>query len=291
VVPDEGRGRQRRQEGLGHVITNGIAISSPRVRVRPESVRPRFSNTIGFVSVVFGLAAWEAAGHLIAAPFLPPLSAVLRAGWIMAAGGELHAALLASLGSLMIGFTAAAVVGLSVGTLMGRFRTVESLIDPLLDPLMAAPALIYVPVFFAIFGVSRLSQVAVIFVYAVFVIAATTFAAVRSVDKSLVEMAQSFGANGWQLFRFVVLPGTRPLVMTGLRVGVARAVKGMINGEMFITLSGLGAIVRQRGSRFEADYVLAIVLVIVVVAVGLTVAVNRFENRAVVARTDQWNLE
>ena len=75
-----------------------------------------------------------------------------------------------------------------------------------------------------------------------------------------------------------MLPGALPMIMAGLRIGMARAVKGMINGEMFIALIGLGALIRKYGSRFEADKVLGILIFIITlawIAAGLVQAVDR----------------
>lgn len=104
--------------------------------------------------------------------------------------------------------------------------------------------------------------------YAVFLIAATTAAGIRGADGSLVEMARSFGASERQLFRTVLLPGAAPVILVGLRVGVVRAVKGMIGGEMLVAMSGLGALARTHGSRFDSKSVLAVLLVIAAVALG-----------------------
>ncbi|MGH2606797.1 MAG: ABC transporter permease subunit, partial [Anaerolineales bacterium] len=121
-------------------------------------------------------------------------------------------------------------------------------------------------------------MVAVVFLYSFFVIVANTMAGVRAGDAALTEMARSFGAGERQILFRVILPGALPLVMAGLRLGMARAMKGMINGEMFIALMGLGALVRTYGGRFDAVHVLGVLFVIVAVAVlgvGLIQALER----------------
>lgn len=161
---------------------------------------------------------------------------------------------------------------------MGRFRKVEYFFDLYLHAFLATPSLIYIPVLFALFGVGRGTQAAVVFLYSFFVIVANTMAGVRAGDAALAEMARSFGAGERQVFFRTILPGALPLVMAGLRLGMARAMKGMINGEMFIALMGLGALVRTYGGRFDAVHVLGVLLLIVVVAVlgvGLIQALER----------------
>jgi NitT/TauT family transport system permease protein len=200
------------------------------------------------------------------------------ASWELIQSQAILGHLSVSLVSLAIGFVPAVALGLTLGALMGRFRHVEYLFDPYLHALLATPNLIFVPILFALFGVGRGTQAAIVFLYAFSVIVSNTMAGVRASDAGLMEMARSFGANKWQAFLSIVVPGALPLVMAGLRLGMARAVKGMINGEMFIALVGLGALIRTYGGRFEADKVLGVLLLVNAVgvaSVGLLQALDR----------------
>jgi NitT/TauT family transport system permease protein len=179
----------------------------------------------------------------------------------------------------MLGLSAASVVGILVGVLMARSATIGHLIGIYFDALMAAPTLTYVPVLFALFGITRATQVAVIFTYAFFVIAGTTCSGVRAVDQRLVDMASTFGASERQIFWTVALPGARPFVLTGLELGTTRAVKGMVVGEMMIALSGLGAMLRAYGAQFDIRRIFALLLVIILVAVGSNMLVGALGRR------------
>lgn len=237
------------------------------------------SDPAGWVALAAGAVVWEAAARIASQPFLPPLSRVLVALWELTASGQIVGSLAASVAGLVVGFGAACLVGVTVGGAMGRSRTVEHLLDVYLYALLATPSLVFVPVLFAIFGVSRASQTAVVFLHAVLVIAANTMAGVKAADRQLVEMARSFGASERQVFWRVIIPGAAPLVGAGLRIGMGRAVRGMVNGEMFIALTGLGALLRIYGSRFEADRVLAVLLVVLVVALASTRVVDLLARR------------
>ena len=231
------------------------------------------------VSFLIVLGSWEIAGHLLHFTFLPPLSIVLQASWGMIISGEIPNSLAASLLGLVVGYGLAVLLGILLGSLMGRYQKIYYLMDIYLNAFLASPTLIWVPILFVFFGVSRLSQIAVIFFYAFWLIVANTITGIRTVDVSLIEMAHSFGANEKQLFRKVLLPGALPLIMAGLRIAMGRAVKGMINGEMFIALVGLGAIIKTYGGQFNAAKVLGILLVIIVVAVITTSLVQALDQR------------
>jgi NitT/TauT family transport system permease protein len=238
---------------------------------------PRVHPTL--LSLFVGAVVWEVAGQLTQLRFLPPLSNVLRALVDLIASGQILGYLAASLVSLFAGYALAVVCGVALGLLMGRYRKAEYLLDPYLYGFLAAPKLIFVPALYAIFGVSRSVQVAVVFLSAVFIIMLSTMNALRTVDVSYVEMARAFGAKERQLFWKILLPGALPLTMAGLRLGMGRAVKGMINGEMFITLFGLGALLRTYGGRFDAEKVFAILLVVVAVALVCNYIVQSIEQR------------
>ena len=225
------------------------------------------------------LLLWETVARVSGALFLPPFSTVLRALWTLAGTGQIFGNLGLSLVSLILGFALAVGIGLMVGMMMGRYPLVRALIDPYLWILIACPGLLYVPILFTVFGASRLTQVAAVFVHAVFVIVATTETGIRRASPALTEMAKAFGATERDLFWKVRLPEARPFILSGLRVGVLYAVKGMVNGEMFLALVGLGALVRTYGGRFEAANMLAILLVIVTVALVSAAAVEAVARR------------
>jgi NitT/TauT family transport system permease protein len=69
------------------------------------------------------------------------------------------------------------------------------------------------------------------------------------------------------------------MIFAGLRLGMGRAVKGTINGEMFITAVGLGAVVISAGRRFDAAAVLAVLLVIIIVALVAVKAIQLIDAR------------
>jgi NitT/TauT family transport system permease protein len=230
-------------------------------------------------SLLGGVALWEIAGRLWAIPFLPPFSTVLQTAVRLTLAGQIGGNLLFSVGNLALGYTMAVFCGVGIGLVAGRYWKAASLLDPVLAGMLASPKLLFVPVLYALFGVSRNAQIAVIFLSAVFIIISNTMSAVRTVDPAAVQMALAFGANQRQLFWKILLPGSLPLTMAGLRLGMGRAVAGMITGEMFITVFGLGAQLRAYGTRFDAASVFAILMIVVAVALICINAVRHIERR------------
>ncbi|MQA76743.1 MAG: ABC transporter permease subunit, partial [Solirubrobacterales bacterium] len=118
-------------------------------------------------------------------------------------------------------------------------RWLERALDPYVYMFLTAPTVVFVPIYFSLFGLSRWAIVALIVQYAVFIVIVNTITAVQTVDAELVEMARVYGAKSEQVIvRKVLLRAALPLIAAGLRLGLGRAVKGMINGEILIAVVG-----------------------------------------------------
>jgi len=233
---------------------------------------------VGLVAVAGLLLVWELLGRLDVSIFLPPASRVAVAWWGLITDGTLFRAASSSLASLVKGFLSAAVLGVLVGLAMGRFKTVRYLLDGWVNALMSAPLSALVPVLIALFGVRDTVVVATVFMFSFFVIVVNTLTGVRGTDRSLVEMARAFGAGEVALFGRVYLPAALPAVMLGLRLGAVQAVKGMVVGEMLISLVGLGERLIYYGNTFlitELYAVIVSVLLIAIIASQLVQACER----------------
>lgn len=228
--------------------------------------------------VVLGIV-WEILGHTIKLQWLPPLSAVFSELWRLLATNELPQYLLSSFSMFAIGLGLAIVVGLVVGTLMGVFSSVFTALDVYVNALFVTPSLIFAPILFAIFGLSDITRFSVVFLYGVFVIIINTASGIRNVDSPLLDMAASYGASRWQTVLRIVLPSAFPMILAGLRLSVGRSVKGMINGEMFIALVGIGGLVSTYSKQYNFSAVWAISLFIMLLAILLNQVIGAIEKR------------
>jgi len=251
------------------------------------SRRPRFASLgrllqdrrAGWLSLPAGIVAWEIAGRVSQFAFLPPFSAAVSAVWRMTWSGELPQSVAASLTALVVGYASAVCVGIPLGIVMGRYRRVDAFLDVYVTILIATPKLLFVPILFSLFGTSRLTQVIFIYLSAVVVITVNARSGVRGVDAASVEMARAFGATERQVLTRILLPGALPMIMAGVRMGMARAVRAMIMGDMLIALVGMGALLRKYGGRFDAASVFGLLLVIVGVALACTSTIRSVERR------------
>ncbi|MGH3585538.1 MAG: ABC transporter permease [Pseudonocardia sp.] len=231
------------------------------------------------VSLAAGAAVWEIGGRVADVPFFPPLSTVVGRLVDLVASGQILSSLGDSLVNLVLGFAISLVGGLVIGTAMGRYRKVDAALGVYVYSLLTAPSLVFAPIFFSVLGEGRGSIVAVVVMYTMFIIIINTASAIQTVPAHLAEMARSYGASERQILLSVLLPAATPMIMAGVRLGVGRAVTGMINGEMFIAVVGLGRVVTQAGGRFDGAGVLAVLVVIIAVALGAVALVQAVDRR------------
>lgn len=263
-----------------------MSAAAPRITVAPggpgqvSAARERLGQLLPtWLALAVGAAAWEAIGRFSGFQFFPPLSAVLIRMAEMIEQGKIVEPLLGSLSNLAIGFGISISVGVPLGILMGAYRKVDAAIGLYVYTGLTAPSLVFAPILFSIFGTGREPILGVVILYSIFIIILNTAAAVRGAPVHLVEMGRCFGASDRRLFSRIIVPAATPLIMAGIRLGAGRAVKGMINGEMFIALVGLGKVVMDAGKRFDSESVLAVIIVIIVVAFLVVMAVQAVDRR------------
>ncbi len=234
-----------------------------------------------FIGLAVGAILWQVIATIWDQEFFPPITDVIRRLGELTEQGKILSNLVTSLTNLAIGFSFSVIVGVTLGMLMGAFRKVDMALDVYVYALLTAPSLVFAPIFFAIFGLKNIQYtiLGIIILYSMWIIVVNTAAAIRTVPIALIEMGRSYCATERQLFFKIILPASMPMVFAGIRLGMGRAVKGMINGEMFIIAVGLGGVAKAEGQRFNADGVLAVLLVIIIVAMIMQKLVQLLDAR------------
>jgi NitT/TauT family transport system permease protein len=242
-------------------------------------------NTIRLCSLTTLAGLWEIAGRTGNAQLLPPISKVMGAWFELLSSGQLFQALGISLQALVIGFVLSVSLGVPLGLLMGRYRRIESFLDIYMTALLTVPMISFIPFLVIAFGLGLHSRVWIVFLFAFVIIAINTTAGVRNVDPTLTEMARSFGARESELFLKVILPAALPMIMAGIRLGMGRAVLGMVTSEIILAAVGFGAMLMTFGASFNSPALFATLLTIVLLAVALLALVQFLDRRLTPWRT------
>jgi NitT/TauT family transport system permease protein len=240
-----------------------------------------YRTLVSTLAVAAFLAVWELAPRtgVVDVTFTSQPSRVIAAGLtIVTAGGFLNDVSV-SLTEFAIGFGLAIAIGVPLGLVLGRFPVLRHLLDPPIMAIYATPHLALLPIIVVWLGIGMQSKIAVAFVGGVIPILVNTTAGVREVERSWVVAARSFCAGEWDVFVKVILPAALPSVILGIRLGLGRAVLGVVVGEMYQSQAGLGNKVMRYGSEFRTDYLLVYVLLISMFGLAATTAVRTLEEK------------
>src|SRR5262249_52464031 len=178
----------------------------------------------------------------------------------------------------LLGYGLAILIGVPLGLVTGRFRTVEAAIGLYITAGYAMPLVALVPLLVLWLGLGFAVKVAVIFLMAVFPICINTLVRVPAVPKRPVEVRQSFVAPDTVIPRRIVLPATLPYIMAGIRLAVGRAVVAMVIAEFFTSISGLGAIIIPSANNFDTATMFVPIVILMVMAIGLTYLIGAVER-------------
>ena len=233
---------------------------------------------IRLLSVVFVIGAWEVLGRQVDPLFMSFPSAIAVSAARLIATGELMVALASSLQSLILAFVIASFAGISLGLLIGRYRTVEAATDWLVNALYATPLVAIIPLVILWFGLGNGAKLFIVTILAVFPILINTIAGVRNVPPQFIELGNSFAANEREIFAKIILPSALPYMMTGLRLGIGRAIIGMVVAEFFTAITGLGALIVKYGNQYDTATMFVPIFVLMLLGVTLSTAVRRAEQ-------------
>ncbi len=167
-----------------------------------------------------------------------------------------------SLRRIFIGFALAAVVGIGLGLVIGRYRRLSELLFPALEALRPIPAIAWVPISIMLWPDNEVSIVFITFIGAFFPVLLNTVSGVQAVDSVLLRAGQCLGAREPQLMWHVVLPGAAPQIFTGLAVGMGVAWVSLIAAEMISGQFGIGYFTWEAYSLIAyADIVLGMITI------------------------------
>ncbi len=231
------------------------------------------------LSVTVGIAAWEIYGRRIHSVIFTYPSAIGKAFVELVRTGELPFYLKSSAVVLSLGFLLAILVGVPLGVLIGRRATIEQALDPYINALYSTPTVALIPVVVLWLGFQTLAKVVLVFLFCLFPILINTYQGVKNIDPKLVEVARSFCAREWSLWRDLILPSALPFILAGIRLAIGRGLVGMVVAEFYTSITGIGYMIVQYANTFRMDRLFVPIVVLMVMGVGLTSLLRHFERK------------
>jgi len=242
---------------------------------------------LGVLSLLSIVAVWQfvVAQGWITAFFVSQPSLVAETALAQIQDGTLTTNLVATLISFAIALGLAAAVGIGLGILAGWFADVEAALEPFIWFKYSAPTIAFYPLFVAWLGYGRPTIVAIGTLFALTPIYANTLSGIKNTDRDLVRAAHSFGARPLDIFLRVALPGSVPIVVAGLRLGVGRALTGVVLAELFGASAGLGYSIAYHAQLLETTPMMVSIVLIIMLGVILTELLSWLEKK-----TDSWRV-
>lgn len=224
-----------------------------------------------FPFVVVG-AIWEAVAWAEVFPrrLFPTLESIASTFIELTLNGILPLHALETVARLLAGFGLAAVVGVTIGVLMGRSRLAEDIFLPLVSIGAPIPGLAYTPLFLLWFGLGNFSAILLVGFVSSFPIIFNSWTGVKAVKEIWLRSAQSMGADDRRIFRHVIMPGALPYILTGLRLGLAQAWRVLVAIEMLAAVPwGLGWMIFGAREFLNTDVMMAGIAVIAIIGLAL----------------------
>lgn len=232
-----------------------------------------------FSSLILWALLWEAVGHTEAGLILPPLSKIFVRMMEIVPTQSFITALYITGKSFLIGTGIAIAIGVPVGVLMGRVKTADALILPWVNVFLSAPLSALVPVIMVLAGIGEVTIVLTVVLFALWIIVLNARAGVLNIPASLVEMARSFGATPSQAFVNIYVWAALPEILAGIRLGLIRAVKGVVIGQLLVSIVGFGTLFEVYAAHFLMEHFWALILVLFAFAFVLNEALAWTERR------------
>lgn len=224
--------------------------------------------------------AWELYASTARLLLVPTFTGTIAGIGELIVDPKVWTAFLLSNQSLVVGFAVAVAFGIPLGLAAARYRRIEGFVDPYLSILLVTPMAALIPILIMAFGVTSLaSRVFLVVVFSIPVVIVNSRAGVRQVDPELIEMATSFGAGEREVWRKILLPGALPAIMTGVRLGLGRAVTGMVIIELLMVAVGIGGLILNYQGGFQAGLLYGVVVLVVFEALVLVSLVRAIERR------------
>lgn len=234
---------------------------------------------VQFSALLIFIVLWELTGQILGSILFAPLSEVIPTYIDLAVNGPMYTSLVDTMREAFIGFTLAVIFAVPVGLLMGRTIAGEGFFNPFVSALLVTSTSSMLPLLLVLFGIGFKLRIVVVWIASVAHITINIYHGARGIDEEYVDVGRSFGASRWLRIRSIALPAAFPYIMAGLRMGIGRAIQGIILIETYI-LTGYGGLLYRYGSQsVTTESILAFIITIMVLAYTFRIGLEKLQER------------
>jgi len=280
----------RKPSTVPQTWTASLLAGITKRRVAEDRSKPlsRLTKAVyGTVAIVVVLACWQllSSTHSVNTLLFSSPADIVKAAVDLNDSGVLGSAVWQTTKVFFISFGLSLVVGIGLGIMIGWYRRLGALLDPIVSMLYAAPRVALLPLIVAWTGIGDEAQIVTVLTIAVFPILVNVQAGVTTVDKNLVQVARAYLGTNFDLLRTIALPACIPHLVSGVRQGLAQALLGVVIAEYLIGSTGIGGLIVSAGQTLNFSNAFVGVFVVSFAALLLTSALRRVERRL-----DHWRV-
>lgn len=249
-------------------------------------------NSLAIIVVICLLTIWEFLAKLgfVSLDMFPPPTLILIELISLVFSGTLQQDLANSFIHYGIGLALGASLGLFIGILMGWFKLIDTILNPIIQFLRSIPPVAWIPAVLLWLGLTPQAAGFIIAIAVFFVVVVNTYSGIRGVDKIMIDIAKTLGANDSKtLILKVILPSCMPSILTGLRIGFAVGWMFVVAAELFMT-AGLGYRLIVAFGWFNMRLIFAVILIIGIISIAIELTFRVVESvmlkwrRGIIAR-------
>jgi sulfonate transport system permease protein len=263
-------------------ISAAASLVDPRAVVRKSQRKPYIPRQLQrLLGPVLLVALWQVLSStgVFDERTVPPPTRVVRAAYRLLLEGSLQDHMTTSLLRVGYGLAFGIALGLVLALIAGLSRVGENFVDANMEVLNAIPNFALVPLLIVWFGISEVPKILLITLAVAVSIYINTFSAIRSVDAGLVEAARSFGTGRTEMIYRVIIPGSLPGFLVGLRLALTASWLALIFAETINAKKGLGRMMTDAREYFQIDVVFVLIAVYAILGLLSILLVRFLEGR------------
>jgi NitT/TauT family transport system permease protein len=234
---------------------------------------------LGILAAILGL--WQFAVTDALLPYFSRPSLIAAKLYELLTHQDIYRHISVTLAEITMGYALGAVIGLSLGFILGRSQFLSAALQPYIIGLYSIPKIALAPVFIVWLGLGIASKVAVVFVASFFLVFFNTYSGLISINEELVRLARLMGASWPQTVTRVILPAAAPQIFLGLRTAVPYAVIGAVIGEYIGSSEGLGYFILYASQTYDAAALFAGIIILVAIVFLANFGLNWLEGRVI----------
>jgi NitT/TauT family transport system permease protein len=238
-------------------LGTGVSTAPARRRsiVSGTTSRRLGQRLLSLFSPILLLLLWEALVRIgvLDRRFFPAPTSIMGTFGDLVTSGLLLTHLKDTLGRISIGLLMGSIPGLILGVAMGLSPWVRALLKPMVAALFPIPKIAILPLIMLIFGLGEMSKYVSIAIGIVFLVLINTMAGVMNIEKIYLDVGRNYGADRWQVFRTIAIPGAMPAIFTGIQLAMGVALIVVVATEFVGANTGIGYLIWSSWQTFAIE--------------------------------------